>query len=55
MEIFCNSNEHTPEAYIIDEEFTTLLKCTKCSWSNVDIFSKQQQEQIKKMINDTRE
>jgi hypothetical protein len=55
MEIFCNSNEHTPDAYIIDEEFTTVLKCTKCSWSNIDIFSKQQQEQIKKMISNIKQ
>jgi hypothetical protein len=53
--VFCNLTDHTPDAYIIDEEFTVLLKCSKCSWTNVDIFSKQQQEQIKKMISNIKQ
>jgi hypothetical protein len=51
---FCDLNNHTPDAYLIDEEFTVLLKCTKCSRTNIDIFSKEQQEQIKKMIDNAK-
>ena len=54
-QVFCNLNDHTPDAYLIDEEFTVLLKCTKCPWTNIDIFSKQQQEEIKKIINNAKE
>ena len=38
MSNFCNSIEdHTPEAFIIDENMDVLLKCTKCEWENIQI------------------
>lgn len=38
MSNFCNRIEdHTPEAFIIDEDMNVLLKCTKCEWENIQI------------------
>jgi len=35
MNTFCKKIEdHTPEAYIVDENMSVLLKCTKCNWSH---------------------
>ena len=47
MNTFCKKIEdHTPEAYIVDEDMSVLLKCTKCNWSHFQSFSQAQLSEI---------
>jgi hypothetical protein len=38
--------DHTPDAFIIDEDMNVLLKCTKCDWELIQIVDQYQTQQI---------
>ncbi len=38
--------DHTPEAFIVDEEMNVLLKCTKCDWEQFQLVERYQTQQI---------
>ena len=47
MSNYCKRIEdHTPEAFIIDEDMNVLLKCTICDWQSLQIVDRYQTQQI---------